>query len=90
MFTTVTAGSRFQLISHDEGFVFSCRKEGIHDMCEQNFIHNHKKLSNPLDRTNRVLMMGLFLVHMNHIQLVYESCPVFDHGFNHSSNLHIL
>ena len=83
---TVTAGSRFQPIPRNEGFVFSCRKEGrgndyvIHDMCDQDFIHNHKKLLNPLDHANRVLMMGNFLVHMNHIQLVYESCPVLDHG----------
>lgn len=80
---TVTTGSRFQSIPHNKGFVFSCRKEGsgndyvIHDMCDQDFIHNHKKLLNPLDHANCVLMMGNFLVH---IQLVYESCPVLDHG----------
>ena len=69
-----------------KGLFFSCRKEGrgndyvIHDMCDQDFIHNHKKLLNPLNHANRVLMMGNFLVHMNHIQLVYEYCPVLDHG----------
>ena len=83
---TVTAGSRFQSIPRNKGFVFSCRKEGsgndyvIRDMCNQDFIHNHKKLLNPLDHADRVLMMGNFLVNMSHIQLVYESRPVLDHG----------
>ena len=83
---TVTAGNRFQPIPCNKEFVFSCRKEEsgndyvIYDMCDQDFIRNHKKLLNPLDHANRVLMMGNFLVHITHIQLVYESCPVLDHG----------
>ena len=52
----------------------------IHDLCDQNYIHNHKKLLNPLDHANRVLMMGNYLVHMNHIQLVYDVLPIFAHG----------
>ena len=80
---TVTTGSRYQPIPCNNRFVFSCRKEGsgngyvIHDLCDQDFIHNHKKLLNPLDHANCILMTGNFLVHM---QLVYESCPVLDHG----------
>ena len=83
---TVTTGCRYEPIPRNKGFVFSCRKEGsgngyvIHDLCDQDFIHNHKKLLNPLDHANHVLMTGNFLVHMNHMQLVYESCPVLDHG----------
>lgn len=83
---TSIVGDRFQPISRDHGFVFSCGKQVtgtgyvIHDLCDQNYIHNHKKLLNPLDHANRVLMMGNYLVHMNHIQLVYDTLPISAHG----------
>ena len=57
-------GLRFQPIPQDLGFVLSCRKEikgesyVIRDLGDQDYIHNHKKLLNPLDHSSRVLMMG--------------------------------
>ena len=83
---TSTVGDRFEPISRDHGFVFSCGKQVtetgyvIHDLCDQDYIHNHKKLLNPLNHANGVLMMGNYLVHMNHIQLVYDVLPIFAHG----------
>ena len=83
---TSTVGDRFEPISRDHGFVFSCGKQVtetgyvIHDLCDQDYIHNHKKLLNPLDHDNRVLMMGNYLVHLNHIQLVYDVLPISAHG----------
>ncbi|KAL9954636.1 hypothetical protein ACROYT_G042201 [Oculina patagonica] len=67
------AGNRFQPIPTNLGFVFSCLKEekedgfyNIRDLCDQDYIHNHKKLLNPLDHATRVLMLGDYMVHMNH------------------------
>ena len=66
--------------------MLSCRKEVkengyvIRDLCDQDYIHNHKKLLNPLEHASRVLMMGNFLVHMNHLKLVLRVIP-FDCGW---------
>ena len=79
-------GFRFQPIPHDLGFVLSCRKElrshtyVLRDLGDQDYIHNHKKLLNPLDHSSRVLMMGNNTVHMNHLQLVYDTFSHHDHG----------
>ena len=85
------AGNRFQPIPTDLGFVFSCRKEEaengqyiIRDLCDQDYIHNHKKLLNPLDHASRVLMLGDYMVHMNHIKRVYDVFPPTEHGLGAS------
>lgn len=49
-------------------------------MCDQDYVHNHKKLLNPLDHTTHVLKMCEYLVHMNHLQLVSEVFPFADYG----------
>lgn len=49
-------------------------------MCDQDYVHNHKKLLNPLDHATRVLRMCEYLVHMNHLQLVSEVFPFVHHG----------
>ena len=84
---TVDVGNRFRPIPRNLGFIFSCRKldtdeNGYHveDMCDQDYVHNHKKLLNPLDHATRVLRMCEYLVHMNHLQLVSEVFPFADHG----------
>lgn len=83
---TNKVGSRYRAIPMELGFVLSCRKVEtengyiIRDACDQDYIHNHKKLLNPLDHASRVLMLGDYLVHMNHLQLVYEMFPIPDHG----------
>ncbi|KAJ7371921.1 hypothetical protein OS493_022019 [Desmophyllum pertusum] len=68
-------GNRFRPIPAHLGFVFSCRKEEtedgsyiIRDLCDQDYIHNHKKMMNPLDHATRVLILGDYMVHMNHIK----------------------
>lgn len=72
---TNNVGSRYRAIPMELGFVLSCRKVEtengyiIRDACDQDYIHNHKKLLNPLDYASRVLMLGYYLVHMNHLQL---------------------
>ena len=88
--STVDVGNRFRPIPRDLGFIFSCRKLNkengydVEDMCDQDYVHNHKKLLNPLDHASRVLRMGEYLVHMNHLQLVSEVFPFADHGLGRS------
>ena len=83
---TKNVGSRYRAVPMELGFVLSYRKVEtengyiIRDACDQDYIHNHKKLLNPLDHASRVLMLGDYLVHMNHLQLVYEMFPIPDHG----------
>lgn len=83
---TNNVGSSNRPIPMECGFVLSCRKEEtdsgyvIRDVCDQDYIHNHKKLLNPLDHASRALMIGNNLIHMNHLQLVYDIFPVPDHG----------
>ena len=79
-------GLRFQPIPQDLGFVLSCCKEMkgnnyvVRDLGDQDYIHNHKKLLNLPDHSSRVLMMGNNIVHMNHLQLVYDTFSHNEHG----------
>lgn len=57
-------------------------------MCDQDFVHNHKKLLNPLDHATLVLRMGEYLVYTNHLQLVSEVFPFADHGLGVSDIEH--
>jgi hypothetical protein len=50
---------------------------GLHD---QDFIHNGKKLINPLDSPVRVLQLGLDVCALEHIGLVYHRFSYDDHG----------
>lgn len=83
---TVDVGHRFRPIPRNLGFIFSCKKLGtedgyvVEDMCDEDYVHNHKKLLNPLDHASCVLGMGECPVHMNHLQLVSELFPFADHG----------
>ena len=77
---------KFQPVSRDLVFVFTCRREDqpngsyvLCGLCDQDYIHNHKKLLNPFDHASRVLTMGPYLVHMNHLHLVHETFPLDDH-----------
>ena len=57
---TLEAGI-YRAVPMELGFVLSCRKVEtengymIRDACDQDYIHNHKKLLNPLDHASRVL-----------------------------------
>lgn len=84
-------GNRFRPIPAHLGFVFSCRKEEtedgsyiIRDLCDQDYIHNHKKMMNPLDHATRVLILGDYMVHMNHIKRVCDVFPLTEHGLGAS------
>lgn len=83
---TFDVGYRFRSIPWNLGLIFSCKKLDtengyvLEDMCDQDYVHNHKKLLNPLDHASRVLRMCEYLVHMNHLQLVSEVFPFADHG----------
>ena len=82
-----TTTQRFKPISFDHGFLFSCRFEMtelgskiLRDLTDQDYIHNHKKLINPIDHPTRQLTLGKYLVHMNHLRLVKDSFPIEVHG----------
>ena len=70
-----TEGNRFRPIPEDLGFAFTClvdRDGTIRNNCDQDSIHNHKKLINHLDHHSRSIRMGRFLVHLNHVREVYD------------------
>ena len=83
---TVDVGYRFRPIPRNLGFISSSKKLDtengyvVEDMCDQDYVHNHKKLLNPLDHASHVLRMGEYFVHMNHLQIVSEAFPFADHG----------
>ena len=52
----------------------------IRNNCDQDSIHNHKKLINHLDHQSRSMRMGVNLVHLNHVRAVYEKFEFIDHG----------
>ena len=83
---TVDVGHRFRPIPQNLGFIFSWKKVDtengydVEDMCDQDYVHNHKKLLNPLGHASRVLRMGDYMIHINHLQLVSEVFPFPEHG----------
>lgn len=52
---------------------------GLHD---QDFIHNGKKLVNPLDSTSRILKLGTWVANLSHIIHCYHLYNNNDHGLN--------
>ena len=52
----------------------------IRNNCDQDSIHNHKKLINHLDHQSRSMRMGVNRVHLNHGREVYEKFEFVDHG----------
>ena len=72
--STSTSDSRFYPIPKNHGFVFTGKVEGdkVTDLCDQDYIHNHKKLVNHLDHRARSLQIGNYLIHLNHIREVYR------------------
>ena len=59
--STDRVSTRYRPIPVDLGFVLSCRREDrdngyvVRDLCDQDYIHNHKKLLNSLDHASRIL-----------------------------------
>ena len=80
-------GAPFRPIPEDLGFIFSCSilqlddtSYALHDLMDQDYIHNHKKLVNHLHHGSQVLMMGPYLVHSNHFLLILELFSFDRHG----------
>eukprot|EP00112_Aurelia_sp_Birch-Aquarium-sp1_P008356 Seg1918.2 transcript_id=Seg1918.2/GoldUCD/mRNA.D3Y31 product="hypothetical protein" protein_id=Seg1918.2/GoldUCD/D3Y31 len=87
-------GGRYQPIQKKYGFIFSVRKEVspveqsgyvLRGLPDQDAIHQHKKLINPLDHPTRIMMMGPnYMVHMNHLLLVLQIFPWLRHRLTKS------
>jgi hypothetical protein len=66
-----------------EGWSLSCewlgenKIKGLHD---QDFIHNGKKLINPLDSAVKCLQLGADVCHLDHIGQVYQKFGIDQHG----------
>lgn len=54
----------------------------VNGLDDQDWIHNVKKLINPLDSSCRLLLLGDFVVRMEHIQKVLNTMPFDEHGLN--------
>ena len=71
----------FQPILLRYGFIYSSLAtefpDGVHyvGLCDQDAIHNHKKLINPMEHPTRVLRMGPYMIHSTHLQLVRATFP---------------
>ena len=83
--------NNFQPIPRKLGFHLCAIKEDIPGggyevsrIGNQDMIHCHKKLINHLDLTSRTLMLGKYMIHMNHIMLLVERQSAFDHGLSKS------
>lgn len=61
-----------------------CHAHGLHD---PDFIHNGKKLVNPLDSITRVMKLGAEVAAFSHINHVYELYDAKDHAMNHEDVL---
>ena len=83
----IVGQNRFQPIDRELGFVLTCEKVPFDDgsykiknNCDQDSIHNHKKLVNHLDHNSRSMRMGNYLVHLNHVRDIYERYDFTEHG----------
>ena len=52
----------------------------VYDLLDQDYIHNCKKLVNPLDSLVKVLQLGVDLLALEHVGLVYNKFTFDDHG----------
>ena len=80
-------GNRYQPIPRELGNILTCEKVALDDgayiirnNCDQDSIHNHKKLVNHLDHLSRSMRMGKYLVQLNHVREVYEKYQFTEHG----------
>ena len=65
---------RYHPIPLELGFIMSARievtaagKRLLKDIYDQDCIHNDKKILNPLDHPTRILQLGRYTAHMNHL-----------------------
>ena len=78
---TSSGGNRFRVPW--DGWYFNSRilhNNNVYGLHDQDFIHNGKKLVNPLDLPSRHLILGNEIATLNHIYLVYQLFSVDRHG----------
>ena len=74
-------GVRFQPIPIELVFVLTAEKSFkdnsyvLCHLCDDDYLHCHKKLVNHLDHDSRMVRMGKYFVHMNHIRYIYDNFP---------------
>ena len=84
----------FQPIPLRYGFIYSSLATEFPDgvdyvgLCDQDAIHNHKKLINPMEHPTRVLRMGPYMIHSTHLQLVHATFPPALHGLRENDITH--
>ena len=85
--TATSTEGKFQPIPREDGFIYTCFKVVAEDgsytlngLFDQDFVHNHKKLINHLFHASRVMQMGEFTIHGNHLTLVHQLFTFNEHG----------
>ena len=80
---------RYRPVPVDLGFIMSTRievtaagKKLLKDLYDQDCIHNDKKILNPLDHPTRILQLGRYSAHMNHLSLVMATFAPCTHGLH--------
>ena len=80
---------RYHHVPVDLGFIMSARikvtaagKRLLKDLYDQDCIHNDKKILNPLHHPTRILQLGKYSAHMNHLRLVMATFPPCTHGLH--------
>ena len=80
---------RYHPVPVDLGFIMSARikvtaagKRLLKDLYDQDCIHNDKKILNPLHHPTRILQLGKYSAHMNHLRLVMATFPPCTHGLH--------
>ena len=83
----VNEGNRYQPDPLEDGFIMSAKteltplgKRVLRNLYNQDCIHNDKKIMNPLDHPTRILTLGRYTAHMNHLRLVMRVFPQIVHG----------
>ena len=78
---TSSGGNQFRIPW--DGWYFSARilqNNDVYGLHDQDFVHNGKKLVNPLDLSSRHLIFGNENATLNHVYLVYHSFSADRHG----------
>lgn len=80
---------QYRPIPLELGFIMSARievtaagKRLLKDVYDQDCIHNDKKILNPLDHPTRILQLGRYTAHMNHLRLVMTTFPPCTHDMH--------
>lgn len=61
-------------------------KRVLRDLFDEDSIHNDKKILNSLDHPSRILQLGRYSAHINHLGLIMETFPPAIHCM-HADNI---